>query len=84
VGDWDLITNQENKAFDLKNNGREEERRRQREQWRREFPPRAICSCRDANVGLNDILGFWLCRYWSRWGSVLLKKFLEKWRLRSG
>jgi len=32
VGDWDLITNQENKAFDLKNNGREEERRRQREQ----------------------------------------------------
>lgn len=51
LGDCYLLTNQENKAFDLKNNGREEERR-PREEWRREFPHVPYTpACRDANLG---------------------------------
>lgn len=69
LGDLYLITNQEHKAFDLKNSKREEERKGQRELGRGE-------------EGVPPVF-LWLAemQIWGEmtfWGSVLVKKFLEK------
>lgn len=88
-----LITNQEHEAFDLKNSKREEERKGQREPGeRREFPRCSLKTAKAGrrgrargNWGEERVppVFLWLAemQIWGEmtfWGSVLVKKLLEK------